>query len=71
MTSRAELSDLERAAAVSALVRSARAAATELVLAHHLTGLLGADTGWFLETAVLVVDLAHDIDPIQTKETNP
>lgn len=71
MTAGAELSDLERAVVVAELARSARAAATELVLAHHLTGLLGADTGWFIETAVLVVDLAHDLDPIQTKETKP
>jgi hypothetical protein len=71
MTSPSDLGDLERAVVVLQLAHCARLGAQQFVAAHHLAVLLGADTGWFLETAVLAADLAHDLDHMTSKEIKP
>ena len=69
MTSPDDLGDLERAVVVLQLAHCARLGAQQFAAAHRLAVLLGADTGWFLETAVLAADLAHDLDQMTSKET--
>lgn len=49
----------------------ARRAATDFVLLHHLTNAVGIPSRWFLDTACLAHDLAHELSPLATTKETP
>jgi hypothetical protein len=50
----------------------ARRAATDFVLIHHLANALGIPSRWYLDTACLAHDLAHELSPLDpTRKETP
>lgn len=71
MTEPLDLEGIDPETLIDVTAFVARRAATDFVLLHHLTIAIGVPSRWFLDTACLVVDLAHELNPIAAPKENP
>lgn len=69
MTEPLDLSGIDPDVLIDVTAFVARRLATDAVLIHHLANAVGIPSRWYIDTACLFHDLAHELAPLAPKET--
>lgn len=72
MTEQLDLEGIDPDTLIDVTAFVARRLATDAVLIHHLANAIGIPSRWYLNTACLFHDLAHELSPLSpTNQETP